>query len=114
MGDPNLIAILVAVLGSGGLGAVITSIVTSVQMARKGMAAHEDQRRDDIIKQRDAAWARAAKAELEADAEEARADRERASRIEWQEHAARLRLQLIRAGIEPASTAPHRTINSKE
>ena len=114
MGDTNLIAILVAVLGSGGLGAVITAVVNSIQMARKGVAAHEDQRRDDIIKQRDAAWARAAVAEREADAEEARADRERAARIDWQEHAARLRLQLIRAGIEPTSTAPHRITNPKE
>ncbi|WNO28737.1 hypothetical protein SEA_FLAMETHROWER_22 [Microbacterium phage FlameThrower] len=106
MGDVNLVAILVAVLGSGGLGAVITAIVNSVQMARKGVAAHEDQRREDIVKQRDLAWARAAQAEHDADEEEARADRERIARIRWQEHAARLRLQLIKAGIEPADTAP--------
>lgn len=106
MGDINLVAILVAVLGSGGLGAVITAVVNSIAMARKGVAAHEDQRREDIVKQRDVAWARVAQAEADADAEEARADRERRFRIRLQEHAARLRRQLISAGIEPAEKAP--------
>ena len=106
MGDVNLVAILVAILGSGGLGAVASSIVNSIQMARKGVSGREDARRDDIIKQRDLAWARATQAEADADKEEARADRERAFRIRLQEHASRLRRQLISAGIEPAEHAP--------
>lgn len=112
MGDVNLVAILVAVLGSGGLGAVITSVVNSIQLARAGVSGKEDKRREDIIKQRDAAWARAAQAEAEADREEARADREREHRIALQEHAARLRMQLLKAGIEPVERAPRS--NQKE
>ncbi len=106
MGDVNMIAVLVAILGSGGIGAVVTSIVNSVQMARKGIAGKEDQRRDDLVKQRDLAWARATQAEADAAAEEARADRERVARIRWMEHAARLRLQLLKMGVEPTDTAP--------
>jgi Sec-independent protein translocase protein TatA len=103
MADVNLVAILVAVLGSGGLGAVVTSVLNSIRMARRGVSGREDKRRDDIIKQRDEAWARARQAEADADREEARADRERGRRIRWMELAARYRLQLISAGIEPTA-----------
>lgn len=102
----NTIPLIVAILGSGGLGSVVTSVIHSIAMARKGIAGKEEDRRTDIVKARDFAWARMAQAEADADAQERRADEERAKRIRWEEHAARLRLQLIRADIEPAEPTP--------
>ena len=58
-GDTNLVALLVALLGSAGLGGVITSVLNGIVMARKGISGREDHRKHDIIKQRDDAWARA-------------------------------------------------------
>lgn len=98
----STVALLVALLGSAGVGGVITSIVNGIIMARKGVSGREDRRKTDIIKQRDDAWARMKQAEAAERAAEDRADHERALRISWQEHAARLRFQLIAAGIEPA------------
>lgn len=107
----DIVPTLVAILGSGGLGAVTTSVINSIMMARKGIATREGDRRDDIIKARDFAWARMAQAEADADEQERRADAERTKRIQWEEHAARLRIQLINAGHEPdESTIPKKEL----
>jgi len=94
MGDANLVAVLVAILGSGGLTAVVTSIINSIRAAKRGVAVREDNRKEDIVKARN----EAIKAADEADRV---ADEERARRIRWMEHAARQRVRLINAGIEP-------------
>lgn len=105
--DANLIVlIIVAVLGSGGIGAVISSITRSVRMARSGISGREAQRQNDIIAQRDIAWVRVKLAEEAADAAEAIADVERRYRIAWMEHATRLRIQLILAHLEPLEDPP--------
>lgn len=92
--DPAIVALAVAVLGTGGLTAVITAIIQSIRAARRGVAVREDHRASDIIKARD-------QAEAIADEAERRADAERLLRIKWQEHAARQRMRLINAGLEP-------------
>lgn len=102
--DPTLITVLVAVLSSGALTAVVTSIASSIKMHRKGVAGREDKRQEDIVKQRDAAYERATMAEAAERAEEARADAERERRIRWQEESARLRIQLILAGKDPGAS----------
>lgn len=104
--DQQWVVIVVAVLGSAGLGGVMTSVINGIVMARRGVAGREDQRRNDIIQQRDHAITRAAEAERAADIADARADAERLTRIRWQETAARTRLQLIAAGLEPAWSLP--------
>ncbi|UKH48459.1 membrane protein [Microbacterium phage Katzastrophic] len=106
MSEATLVALIVAALGSGGVTAVVTSIIGSVRAARRGVAIREDQRKDDLVRARDEALAIAARARVDADASDARADRERAFRIRLQEHASRLRRQLIAAGIEPVEPAP--------
>ena len=111
--DDTFVVILVAILGSTGLAGVITSIVSGVSLARKGVASKEDTRKLDIIKQRDDAWARMEAAEDGERAADARADRERARRIAWQEQTARLRLQLIMAGIEPDGGLPTEDTETK-
>jgi len=99
--DLNWVAILVAVLGAGGIGAAIREIAAVVSLARKGVSGREDRRRDDIISQRDHALALQADAEAGERAADERADRERDRRIRWQEEAARLRVRLIELGGDP-------------
>lgn len=103
MADNSIVAILVAVLGSGGLAAVIRSVTSSIKMHRQGIAGKEERRREDIVKQRDEAFERARLAEHDAHAEERRADQERERRIRWQEESARLRIALIMAGKDPGA-----------
>lgn len=94
MENMNWIAVVVALLGAGGIGAAIREVIGAVSLARKGVSGREQQRRNDIVTQRDTAIA-------EADAADRRADAERELRIQWREYAAHLRLQLIRAGEKP-------------
>ncbi|QJD53433.1 hypothetical protein QDW38_gp24 [Microbacterium phage Lynlen] len=101
MSEATLVALIVAALGSGGITAVVTSIINSIRAARRGVAVREDQRKEDIVRARDEAIASAIKARAEADASDRLADRERIRRIKWQEHAARQRVKLLAAGIEP-------------
>ena len=104
--DNNTVVLIAAILGSGGVGAVITAIAQSIRLARKGVSGREAERHTDIIAQRDIAWVRAKVAEEAMDLAEARAERERVYRIEWMEHATRLRIQLIMAEIEPIEEPP--------
>lgn len=94
MENMNWIALLVAFLGAGGIGAAIREVIGAVSLARKGVSGREQKRRYDIVAQRDTAIAEAAEADL-------RADAERELRIQWREYAAHLRLQLIRVGEKP-------------
>jgi Sec-independent protein translocase protein TatA len=95
------IQIIVALLGSGGLGAVVIAVVNNIQLHKRGVSGKEDERREDIVKQRDEALTQAKIAEANERAEEARADAERAKRIQWEEESARLRIALINAGHDP-------------
>ena len=97
----NLAAVLVAVIGAGGIGAAIREIVSVITLARKGVSGKEDRRRGDIVAQRDHAQQMQREAEAGERAADARADREREFRIIWQEHASRQRRRLIEAGLEP-------------
>lgn len=96
--------IIVAVLGSGGIGGVIIMVMNNVQLHKRGVSGKEDVRREDIIKQRDEAITQAKIAEQAERAEEARADAERELRIKWREEAARLRIELINAGKDPGNS----------
>lgn len=104
MQDANMVALIVALVGSGGLGSVIVAILNNVKLHKQGVAGKEDQRREDIVKQRDEALARLHDSEISERAEEARADAERIRRIRWQEEAARLRVQLIQNGQDPGGS----------
>lgn len=97
----NWVAIIVAVLGAGGVGAAIREIASVVSLARKGVSGKEDKRRVDIIAQRDHALTMQAEAEVAERVADARADRERAERLHWQEVAARLRRLIIEQGGDP-------------
>ncbi|WP_449407987.1 hypothetical protein [Microbacterium maritypicum] len=99
--EMNLVAVIVAVLGAGGIGAAIREIFGVVTLARQGMSGKEDKRRTDIVAQRDHALALQADAEAGERAADARADREADHRRLWQEEASRLRLMIIDLGADP-------------
>ena len=102
--DFNWVAMLVGLLGAGGIGAAIREIASVFSLARKGVSGREDKRRIDIITQRDHALALQAEAEAGERAADERADRERDRRIAWQNHAAHLHWMLRTNGIDPGDT----------
>lgn len=95
MENVNWVALVVAVLGAGGLGACFREIVSVVTKVREGVSAQESRRKSDIVAQRDHAIARADRAE-------ARADDEARIRRLTQEYASELRRDLIELGEVPA------------
>jgi hypothetical protein len=72
MGDVSLVALLVAVLGTGGVTAVVTSIIAAIRAARAGVATREDARTKDIVSARDEAIRDASLAERHYDDERQR------------------------------------------
>lgn len=97
----NWVAILVAVLGSAGIGGAITSIAGLVKMARNGVSFREDRRKADVVAQRDWALEQKAQAESERDTAEDERDEERKKRRIFEEEHARLRLIALEAGVDP-------------
>ena len=108
MENVNWVALLVALVGGGGVGVAVREVVNVVMLARQGVSGKEDRRRADIVAQRDHALKLQEQAEAGERAADARADRatERADREAdarrfWQELAARLRRTIIDAGGDP-------------
>lgn len=97
----NWVAIIVAVLGAGGIGAAVREIASVISLAKKGVSGKEDKRRIDIIAQRDHALAMQSEAEAGERAADSRADLEAAMRRFWEEHHARLRIIIISLGADP-------------
>lgn len=61
-------AVIIAILGAGGLGAFFKDIVEGLWKLRRGVSARETKRRIDVVQQRDEAIERAARAERNVDA----------------------------------------------
>lgn len=101
MQNVNWVALLVALVGGGGVGVAVREIVNVVMLARQGVSGKEDKRRADIVAQRDHALQMQEEAEAGERAADARADREAEHRRFWQELAARLRLTIINLGGDP-------------
>ena len=87
--------VLVAILGSGGIGAAIVALVNGMIKWLSGAAAREKAQNTDLISQR-----RHAVEERNAAFEER--DREAARRRKAEEYASSLRRQLIENDITPA------------
>lgn len=94
MQDVNLVTVLVACIGTGGLGLFFREIADIVSKVRRGVSTRESKRKNDIIAQRDTAIARA-------EALQQRADDERRLRIAWQEYAGILVYRLRTSGVAP-------------
>lgn len=57
MEEFNWIPMLVAIIGSGGLGAAGRELFTMIKLSREGVSGREDKRRNDILNERDYALA---------------------------------------------------------
>jgi hypothetical protein len=97
----NPVALIIAFITSAVFGVVVKSIFDAWSLHRQGVSGREDKRKTDILAQRDYAFKRMEDAEADAAAERVRADAEARRRIIWREEAARLRLLLREAGIDP-------------
>lgn len=89
----NWTTLLVAAIGSGGVGAMGSSIFSGVRKLRAGVALKESTRKNDLVAQRDRAIADARQADAERDA----ADRNR-RRVE--EYSSQLVRVLIELGLQ--------------
>lgn len=92
--DVSPVALLVAVIGAGGIGVFFRDIVDVFLKLRDGLSAREKNRKIDIVQQRDQALRREEKAWEQRDAEAAK-------RRRMEEHASELRRLAIENGIEP-------------
>lgn len=107
MADFNWVALVVGIVGAGGIGAAAREIVNAFTLASRGVSGREDKRRGDIIAARDWAILQAREAERAKDAAEAELDRERRSRQFYQEQLAVLRRALIDRGGDPGDWPTH-------
>lgn len=81
-------ALIIAILGAGGLGAFFKDIIEGLWKLRRGVSARETKRRIDVVQQRDEAIERA---EYERD----RADRAERNVGALREYATSLRIALL-------------------
>lgn len=88
------VALIVAVIGAGGLGVFFRDLVDVFLKLRDGLSAREKNRKIDIVQQRDQALQREQIAWRERDVEAAK-------RRRMEEHASALRRMLIEAGLTP-------------
>ena len=104
MDNFNWVALVVALVGGGGVGVAVREIIGVVTLARQGVSGKEDRRRSDLVAQRDHALRLQAEAEEGERAADKRADLEATHRRFWQEIATRLRLIIIADGGDPGPT----------
>lgn len=95
MQDTNWVAVTVALLGAGGIGAAFREIVSVITKVREGVSAKESSRKADLVTQRDEALEREER-------ERERADEEARIRRLTEEYASQLRRDIIEAGSVPA------------
>lgn len=95
-------AVIIALLGAGGLGAFFKDIVEGLWKLRRGVSARETKRRIDVVQQRDEAIERAARAERNVD--------------RMREYTTELRIKLLEMRVRrediPAQPELERTIPS--
>lgn len=90
----NWTTIIVALIGTGGVGAFGREIVAGLRKMARGVAAKESSRADDIVAARIRAEQRALAAEIIA-------ERRYENELTMRRHVARQDVMLIAAGVEP-------------
>lgn len=97
----NWVAVIVAVLGAGGIGAAIREIVSVVTLSRQGVSGREDRRKADIVAQRDWAMEQMKVAQDEADENEQNFEAERYKRRLVEDAFTVARRKQMEQGLEP-------------
>ncbi|MWV50053.1 hypothetical protein GRS96_12315 [Rathayibacter sp. VKM Ac-2803] len=95
MENVNVVALVVAVLGAGGIGVFFRELVSIITLIRTGVSAKEANRKNDLVAQRDREYHRA-------EAADQRADAEGRNRRRLEEYSSVLRRRLIDHGLPPA------------
>jgi len=90
--DVSPVAVIVALLGTGGAGLFAREIADIASKVRAGISTKESKRKADIVAERNAALAEAAQHKKDA-------EQQRVLRIGWQEYAGKLLFLLSRNGI---------------
>jgi hypothetical protein len=85
-------ALIIAILGAGGLGAFIKDIFEGLWKLRRGVSARETKRKIDVVLQRDEAIERAYRAEHNQDT--------------MREYITELRIMLLEKGVSRAEIPP--------
>ncbi|WP_104317348.1 hypothetical protein [Rathayibacter sp. AY1E1] len=83
----NIVALIVAVLGAGGIGVFFRELVSIITLIKTGVSAKESKRKNDLVAQRDREYQRA--------------EAEARNRRRMEEHATVMRRELILRGVEP-------------
>lgn len=104
MEDFNWVPIVVAAIGSGGIGASINAIYNMVKLSRDGVSGREDKRRSDIISERDYAITALQRERIARHLAEDRFDNERENRRRLMEQIIDLRI-LVRT-LSPGHELP--------
>jgi len=85
-------AVIIALLGAGGLGAFFKDIIEGLWKLRRGVSARETKRRIDVVQQRDEA--------------NDRADRAERNVIRMREYVAELRIALLYRHVPKSEIPP--------
>lgn len=99
--DFNWVALMVALLGGGGVFVAIREIVAVVTLAKNGVSGKEDRRKADIVAQRDFFQARAEAAERLAEEADRRYDDERDKRRIIEDELTLARRKMLENGMDP-------------
>ena len=94
MQDFNWVAVTVAALGSGGIGAAAREFYNMIKLSKEGVSGREDKRRADILGERDYAITRLADERAARLLAERRYDMERENRRRVMETLIETRYQL--------------------
>lgn len=105
--DTNWVAIAVAALSAGGLGAALREIVNVITLSARGVSGREDRRRADIIAARDWAIQQATDANLAREAMEQELENTIRARRFYEEQVALLRRAIIDSGGDPGDWPTH-------
>lgn len=86
MENVNVVALVVAVLGAGGIGVFFRELVSIITLIKTGVSAKESKRKNDLVAQRDREYQRA--------------EAEARNRRRMEEYASVLRRDLIARGVD--------------
>lgn len=98
--EVNWIAVIVGLLGAGGIGAAVREIAGMITLVRSGVSSKEDRRKADIVAQRDWAMEQMKIAQDEADEAEQLFEFERYQRRLLEDELAIARRKLLESGHE--------------
>lgn len=103
------VTLVTAIFGSMGVGGFLGQAITGIRKIMSGVSSREHERREDLVKAREAADRRASAADVRADGYEQSANIERNNRYKADEVIAEMRAELIALNV-PMEKLPARPV----